>query len=101
VLKHQKLGRLLADNSSALAELIRSKIETIKADPENTDPGLLVALSRAHEAIVRATVNAVEIELKSRGLDDQPADPNAPPSISITYYRSDLTLQKIDQGGGG
>jgi hypothetical protein len=98
VLRHMSAGKLLADNANRLAAIIRAKIETMEADPANADNGELFTLARSLEAIVRATTNTVAIERQSRGLDDQPADPNAPPSISITYYRSDLTLQKIDQG---
>ena len=100
VLRHMESGRLLGDNANRLAAIIRAKIEVMEGDPATADTGELFTLARSLESIVRVTTNTVAIERQSRGLDDQPADPNAPPSISITYYRSDLTLQKIDQGQG-
>ncbi len=53
----------LADNSSALVELNRSKIETLKAQPENTDIGFLLALSRAHEAM---TILSLAVRVKGK-----------------------------------
>jgi transposase len=116
VVKHQHLGKLLSENSQSIAEIIRDEIAGVRAaldegpsdDLEPKDQirkevaltKRLTLLARAHDSLTRAAVNSITIERQSRGLDDQPADPNAPPSISITYYRSDLTLQKIDQGGG-
>ena len=117
VLKHQSLGKVLTQNSQLIADIINREIVKVSALLEMEMPeGMklsdalrtqesytkrLEVLAKAHDNIARASGYSVEIERKSRGLDDQPADPNAPPSISITYYRSDLTLQKIDQGGGG
>lgn len=95
VVKHQELGKLLRGNTLRLAEEVERRMEAVS----ELDSKGLSFLARAHESLTRAAVNTITIERQSRGLDDQPADPNAPPSISITYYRSDLTLQKIDQGG--
>jgi hypothetical protein len=91
VLKHMALGRLLGDNSRKLGELIQARIENLSAEGE-VDPAVLHTLARAHEAITRATANTIQIERQSRGLDDLPPDPTAPPSIRITYYRQDLVL---------
>jgi hypothetical protein len=93
VLRHIEFGKLLGDNGKRLAEIIKTKIEAMESDPENTDEGLLFTLARAHESIVRAAANTVEIDRKSRGLDDLPSDPSAPPNISIVYYRSEKVLQ--------
>lgn len=93
VLRHMEDGKLLADNANRLAKIIRAKIEKLEAAPCDAETGELFTLSRSLESIVRATVNTVEIERRARNLDDQPSDPNAPPSISITYYRSDKVLQ--------
>ena len=92
VLRHIELGRLLGDNSRKLAELIQNKIEALQADPENVDEGLLFTLTRAHEAVARATANTIQIERQARGLDDLPSDPSMPAAINITYYRSDHVL---------
>lgn len=114
VLKHQALGRVLTNNSQLLADIIEREIgivsEMLSSDPNPELPlkdQLMVLdsatrrlgmLAKAHDNLSRAAVNAVGIERQSFSLDDQPADPNAPPSISITYYRSDKVLRL--QGGG-
>lgn len=112
VLKHQGLGKILTKNSQAIAEIIEEQIAEVRRllnapPPEGLKPAeelrlyesltkRLTELSRAHDALARAAINSVQIERQSRGLDDMPADPNAPPSISITYYRSDLVLTKVE-----
>jgi hypothetical protein len=88
VIKHQELGKLLRGNTLRLAEEIDRRMETVS----ELDAKALAFLSRAHESLTRAAVNAIEIERKARGLDDMLVDPNAPPSISITFYRSDKVL---------
>lgn len=108
VVKHQRLGHILAENSQTIAEVIKEQIAEVRASlaegpPEDLKPKdkyarevaltkRLALLSKAHDSLARASVNAVGIERQARGLDELPADPNAPPSISITYYRSDLVL---------
>ena len=93
VLRHIADGRLVAGNGKKLAEIIRAKIDAIlEKGAEKADEGVLFTLTRAHESVVRALSNTVAIERQARGLDDLPADPTAPPSISITYYRQDLVL---------
>lgn len=92
VLRHMEAGRLLGDNANRLAAIIKAKIEVMEGDPAGSNLVELFTLARSLEAIVRATTNTVAIERQARGLDDMPVDPNAPPSISITYYRSDLVL---------
>jgi hypothetical protein len=47
--------------------------------------------SHLHHSLLKIT-DPLDVERKSRGLDELPADPKTPPSISITYYRSDLVL---------
>jgi len=109
VVKHQRLGSLLAENSQTIAEVIKEQIAEVRASlaedpPEDLTPKdqfartvaltkRLAMLSKAHDSLARASVNAVAIERQARGLDEMPAEPNAPPSISITYYRSDKVLQ--------
>lgn len=109
VVKHQTLGKLLSENSQSIAEIIKDQIAEVRAAlAEGPAPDIelkdqirkeaaltkrLALLARAHDSLARAAVNSIAIERQSRGLDDQPADPNAPPSISITYYRSDKVLQ--------
>ena len=108
VLKHQDLGKLLTSNSMSIAEIIEDEIAEVRRQlkegpSKDLKPKELFArevsltnrlaiLAKAHDSLARASVNAVAIERKSRGLDDMPSDPSAPPSISITYYRSDLVL---------
>jgi hypothetical protein len=108
VIKHQDLGELLSSNSRSIAEIIKDEIAEVKAAiAEGPSKDLkpkeqfaqevaltkrLALLAKAHDSLARASVNAVAIERKSRGLDDMPADPNAPSSINIVYYRSDLEL---------
>lgn len=94
VLNHMQLGRLISENGQMLAEVIRRRIEMA----DDLDEKALSFLARAHDSIAKAAATSVNIERQARGLDDMPADPNAPPSISITYYRSDLVLQKVENG---
>ena len=114
VLRHQLLGNILAGNSQSIAEVIRDQIATVRAaleadSPEELTPkenfardvaltNRLALLAKAHDSLARASVNAVAIERQSRGLDDMPADPSAPPSISITYHRQDNVLQLTTNG---
>jgi hypothetical protein len=114
VLKHQALGKVLTHNSELIAQIIGREIAKVeKAMEEEPSEELkpaeqfqravslakrLEILSKAHDNIARASLNAVTIERKSRGLDDQPADPDAPPSIHVTFYRSDKVLN-VKSGG--
>ena len=115
VLRHQLLGNTLAENSQTIADVIKEQIAEVRSSlaedpPEDLTPKeqyarevaltkRLAMLSKAHDSLARASVNAVAIERQARGLDEMPADPNAPPSISITYYRSDLVLNNNQPAG--
>jgi hypothetical protein len=106
VLRHISLGKLLTHNSHEFAEAIGTQLAEVKALLD-AGPGpelgpkeaatvtaaltrRLADLARAHDSLARASVNAMQIERKSRGLDDMPPDPDAPSAISITYYRQDV-----------
>ena len=115
VLRHQLLGNTLAENSQTIADVIKEQIAEVRASlaegpSEDLKPKdqfaqevaltkRLAMLAKAHDSLARASVNAVAIERQARGLDDMPSDPNAPPSISITYYRSDLVLNNNQPAG--
>ena len=93
VLRHQEFGKRIATNSGRLQAIVERQLELLERDPENPiDEKAFSFLTKAHDHIASASLKTVAIERQSRGLDDMPADPSAPPSISITYYRSDLVL---------
>lgn len=94
VLRHQGLGKRIATNSGRLQAIVERQLDKLEADPEGkVDEKAFSFLTKAHDHIASASLKAVQIERQARGLDDMPADPNAPPSISITYYRSDRVLE--------
>lgn len=99
VLKHQDVGKLLISNAERLAKLIEKKIIELE-NQDSPDEGLLNSLTKAFQSLTIGTSNTIGIERQARGLDDLPADPTAPPSISITYYRQDLVLPPGGQGPG-
>ena len=93
VLRHQELGKRIATNSGRLQAIVERQLEILEKDQSGEiDEKAFSFLTKAHDHIASASLKAVAIERQARGLDDMPADPNAPPSISITYYRSDLVL---------
>lgn len=97
VLRHQGLGKRIATNSGRMQAIIERQLSKLEEDPEgDVDEKAFSFLTKSHDHIASATLKAVQIERQARGLDDMPADPNAPPSISITYYRSDLVLTKVE-----
>jgi hypothetical protein len=100
VLRHQDLGKRIATNSGRLQAIVERQLEILERDPENPiDEKAFSFLTKAHDHIASASLKAVAIERQARGLDEMPADPNAPPSISITYYRSDLVLNNNQPAG--
>jgi hypothetical protein len=94
VLKHQRLGTRLSENAQRLADIIHARINAA----ENVDAKDLNFLARANYSCTAAAQTAIAIERQARGLDAVTTDPNAPPAISITYYRSDL-IQQVHVGG--
>ena len=94
----RSLVELLSSNSMSIAEIIKDEIAEVQAasgkalrrtlSRRSSSPrrlsltNRLALLAKAHDILARASVNAVAIERQSRGLDDMPADPSAPTSIS-------------------
>lgn len=99
VLRHQELGKRISTNSGRLQAIVERQLEMLERDPENPiDEKAFSFLTKAHDHIASASLKAVAIERQARGLDDQILDPNAPPSISIVYYRADKVLKLTNNG---